>query len=166
VSVPATACIGLGANLGEPIQALRAAILALDAMPDSRVIAASSLYRTPAWGRTQQPDFINAAVRLQTYLPPLILLAQLLEIERQAGRDRSDAQVQRWGPRVLDLDVLLYGEQVIDVPGLQVPHPQLHARAFALVPLAEVAAGLPFPGHGTVADALRQVDVAGVVAVV
>ena len=109
MSAPATACIGLGANLGAPIQTLRAAICALDAMPDSRVIAASSLYRTPAWGRTQQPDFINAAVRLQTGLPPLVLLAQLLEIERHAGRDRSDVEAPRWGPRVLDLDVLLYG---------------------------------------------------------
>lgn len=137
---------------------------ALAALPDSRVVAASGLYRTLAWGRTDQPDFINAAVRLQTRLPPLALLAHMLDIERHAGRDRSDADAQRWGPRVLDLDLLLYGEQVIDVPGLQLPHPHLQTRAFALVPLAEVAAELPFPGHGTVADALRGVDVAGVVA--
>lgn len=160
----ATACIGLGSNLGDAAQAVRDAIQALDAVPECRVLAASRLYRTPAWGCTDQPDFINAAVRLHTHLPPLALLAQLLDIERHAGRDRSDAAAVRWGPRLLDLDLLLYGEQVIDEVGLQVPHPHLHARAFALVPLAEVAAEVPFPGHGTVADALRGVDVRGVVA--
>jgi len=161
VSSAVTACIGLGANLGDARQAVLAAMQALAALPGSRVLAASKLYRTPAWGRTDQPDFINAAVRLQTHLSPSVLLAHMLDIERDAGRARDAAL--RWGPRALDLDLLLYGEQVIDVPGLQVPHPHLHARAFALVPLAEVAADAPFPGHGTVADALRGVDAGGVV---
>ncbi|WP_372014843.1 2-amino-4-hydroxy-6-hydroxymethyldihydropteridine diphosphokinase [Pseudoxanthomonas sp. 10H] len=154
------ACIGLGANLGRPVAALRGAVAALDGLPDSRVLAASRLYRTPAWGRLDQPDFVNAAVLLQTRLAPQALLAALLGIEQQAGRERDpDA---RWGPRVLDLDLLLYGGQVVDLPGLRVPHPHLHERAFALVPLAEIAPAEPFPGHGTVAEALRAVDAGGV----
>lgn len=154
------ACIGLGANLGQPQATLRAAAAALDALPDTRLLALSRFYRTPAWGRLDQPDFINAAALLHTGLAPQALLEALLRIEREAGRER--APDSRWGPRVLDLDLLLYGGRMIDEPGLRVPHPHLHERAFALVPLAEIAAAEPFPGHGTVADALRLVDGEGV----
>jgi 2-amino-4-hydroxy-6-hydroxymethyldihydropteridine diphosphokinase len=154
------ACIGLGANLGLPEATLRAAADALAALPDSRLLAVSRFYRTPAWGRLDQPDFVNAAALLQTRLSPQALLQALLRIEHEAGRQRDPAE--RWGPRVLDLDLLLYGGQVIDQPGLRVPHPHLHERAFALVPLAEIAPAEPFPGHGTVADALRAVDTGGV----
>lgn len=162
-AVPVRACIGLGGNLGDPARALRDAFDALAALPDSRLLAVSRLYRTPAWGRTDQPDYINAAALLETRLDPQALLAQLLSIERAAGRRRDDESVAtRWGPRVLDLDLLLYAEQQIDLPGLRVPHPHLHARAFALVPLAEIAAHQPFPGHGSAGEALRHVDAAGV----
>lgn len=160
------ASIGLGANLGDPVAALRGAVHALAALPDSRLLAASRLYRTPAWGRTDQPDYVNAAVLLETRLAPEALLGRLLAIERAAGRRRDGgAAGTRWGPRVLDLDLLLYGRQQVDLPGLRVPHPHLHERAFALVPLAEIAASEPFPGHGSVGEALRRVDAAGVDAI-
>lgn len=163
VAVPGVrACIGLGANLGHPEQAVRAALLALGALPDSRLLAASRLYRTAAWGRVDQPDYINAAALLDTRLAPEALLGHLLDIERGAGRVRDGV---RWGPRLLDLDLLLYGDRSVDVPGLRVPHPHLHERAFALVPLAEIAADAPFPGHGSVGEALRRIDAAGVEAV-
>ena len=159
-AVPAChACIGLGANLGQPRATLAAAAAALAELPGTRLLALSRLYRTPAWGRLDQPDFVNAAALLRTTLAPLDLLEALLRIEREAGRERGPDS--RWGPRVLDLDLLLYGGQVVDLPGLRVPHPHLHERAFALVPLAEIAPAEPFPGHGTVADALRGVDAGG-----
>ena len=161
------ACVGVGANLGHPQTAVLGAIHALDGLPGTRVLAASRLYRTQAWGRIDQPDFINAAVVLQTELAPQELLAQLLAIEREAGRSRgTEIASMRWGPRVLDLDLLLYGDLVINETGLRVPHPHLHDRAFALVPLAEIAADANFPGHGSVAAALRNVDVHGVELVV
>lgn len=156
------ACIGLGANLGDPERAVRDALLALAALPESRLLASSRLYRTPAWGRIDQPDYINAAALLETRLAAEALLVHLLDIERQAGRVRDGV---RWGPRLLDLDVLLYGDQSIDTHGLRVPHPHLHARAFALVPLAEIAAEAPFPGHGSVGEALRRIDLQGVEAI-
>ena len=160
MSAPVHACIGLGANLGHPEATLRRAAEALAALPDSRLVALSRFYRTPAWGRVDQPDFINAAALLQTRLAPQALLEALLRIEQEAGRQRDpDA---RWGPRVLDLDLLLYGGQMVDQPGMRVPHPHLHERAFALVPLAEIAPAEPFPGHGSVADALRAVDGSGI----
>lgn len=146
------ACVGLGANLGDAQATLRAAINVLAVLPQTRLLAASRLYRTPAWGNEAQPDFINAAVALETDLPAPVLLEQLLATEKQFGRVRQEGQ--QWGPRTLDLDLLLYGEQVIDLPQLQVPHPYLHQRAFALLPLAEVAADACIPGHGTVRDVL------------
>ena len=161
MNTPVLACIGLGANLGDPQQTLHNALDALRRVPQSRLLAASRLYQTAAWGGVAQPDYINAAALIETTLSAHALLQVLLDIERQAGRVR-DAN-QRWGPRILDLDVLLYGEQCIDTPGLRVPHPHLHARAFALLPLAEIAAELPFPGHGSVAEALQRIDVQGVV---
>lgn len=160
MTAPVQACIGLGANLGDAAGAVRGAFAALDGLAHTRLLAASRLYRTAAWGRTDQPDFINAAALVETTLPPRVLLQALLEIERAAGRVRGADD--RWGPRVLDLDLLLYGGEVIDQPDLQVPHPHLHARAFVLVPLAEIAAGGVIPGHGTVCEALHAVDAAGV----
>lgn len=157
---PVRACVGLGANLGRPEHRLGQAAQALAALPATRLLAMSRLYRTAAWGRRDQPDFINAAAVLETGLAAAELLEALLGIEREAGRERSGDL--RWGPRVLDLDLLLYGGQVIDQPGLQVPHPHLHERAFALVPLAEIAAAEPFPGHGSVGQALGRIEVAGI----
>lgn len=146
------AYIGLGANIGDARQALDRAFQQLDAAPGIRLLARSSLYRTPAWGVTDQPDFLNAVAQVETTLEPAALLATLLRIERDAGRDRRDGR--RWGPRVLDLDLLLYGDACIDVPGLRVPHPHLHERAFVLVPLAEVSPSLHVPGHGAVSALL------------
>ena len=140
------ACIGLGANLGQPALALRHAADALAALPETRLLALSRFYRTPAWGRVDQPDFINAAALVHTRLAPEVLLESLLRIEREAGRERGPES--RWGPRVLDLDLLLYGGQVIDRPGLRVPHPHLHERAFALLPLLEAWPAAIIPGIG------------------
>lgn len=167
MSMSTAAGIGLGANIGQPIRAIREAFVELGKLPDTRVERVSRLYRTPAWGRVDQPDFINAAVWLQTGLGAPALLRHLLDIERRAGRRREvETASRRWGPRVLDLDLLLYGESTFNQPGLRVPHPFLHERAFALVPLAEIAPDAPFPGHGSVAQALRAVDVTGIEAIV
>ncbi len=164
MSAPVRACIGLGGNIGDVAAALRAALAALDALPGTRLVRASRFYRTPAWGVEAQPDFINAVAVLDTTLPARALLDALLDIERAHGRERA-ADGSRWGPRTLDLDLLLYGEAVIDEPGLVVPHPQLHARAFVLVPLAEVAADAEVPGRGRVDALLAGVDAGDIVPV-
>ncbi|MDN5781435.1 MAG: 2-amino-4-hydroxy-6-hydroxymethyldihydropteridine diphosphokinase [Luteimonas sp.] len=159
---PATiAFVGLGGNVGDAAATLREAFSALDGLPDTQLVRASRLYRTPAWGRVEQPDFVNAVVKLETRLEARELLDALLEVERQFGRERHDGET-RWGPRTLDLDLLLFGEDVIDEPGLRVPHPHLHERAFALVPLAGIAPDAPIPGHGTVRSALAAVAVEGI----
>jgi 2-amino-4-hydroxy-6-hydroxymethyldihydropteridine diphosphokinase len=142
------ACIGLGANLGDAAATLRAAQQALAGLPGTTLLAASGLYRSAAWGRTDQPDFINAAAMVDTTLPARELLDRLLAIERRFGRTRAADGSDRWGARTLDLDLLLYGDAVIDEPGLHVPHPHLHERAFALVPLLEIAPLAVIPGHG------------------
>ncbi|MFF2046526.1 2-amino-4-hydroxy-6-hydroxymethyldihydropteridine diphosphokinase [Stenotrophomonas bentonitica] len=157
------ACIGLGANLGDAAQTLREAFQALAALPQTTLQARSQLYSTPAWGNEDQPAFVNAAAVLDTTLPAPALLEALLEIERRFGRVRDPAV--HWGPRALDLDVLLYGEDVIDLPQLQVPHPYLHARAFALLPLAEIAAEAVIPGHGRVRDAVVRVEACGIASI-
>jgi 2-amino-4-hydroxy-6-hydroxymethyldihydropteridine diphosphokinase len=154
------ACIGLGANLGDAPAAVRQALAALADLPRTRLVAASRLYRTPAWGREDQPDFINAAALVETGLAAEPLLDALLGIERRFGRIRLPGE--RWGPRTLDLDLLLYGERRIGLPRLQVPHPHLHERAFALVPLAEVAPEAMIPGHGTVKSVLAGIDACGI----
>ncbi len=154
------ACIGLGANLGDAPATLRAAIQVLAGLPGTQLLASSRLYRSPAWGNEAQPDFVNAAVALQTELPAPQLLEQLLAIEQQFGRVRETGQ--HWGPRLLDLDLLLYAEQVIDLPQLKVPHPFLHQRGFALLPLADVAPQALIPGHGTVRDVLVGINTSGI----
>ena len=157
------ACIGLGGNLGDVANTLEHALLALDGLPRTHLLRRSKLYRPPAWGVTAQPDFINAAAVLSTSLSADDLLAGLLRIEREAGRDRG-TQCERWGPRALDLDLLLYGDAVIARPGLSVPHPHLHQRAFVLVPLSEIAADAAVPGQGRVDALLAAVDAQGIVA--
>lgn len=152
------ACIGLGSNLGDSVATLDAAVQAIAALHGTRLIATSRVYRTPAWGVTSQPDFLNAAVAVDTSLDAFVLLDALLAIERTFGRDRS-ADAQRWGPRTLDLDLLLFGDAVIDAPGLRVPHPHLHERAFALQPLLDVMPDAVIPGIGradVALDALTQ----------
>jgi len=156
----AEAWIGLGANLGDAAGTLRAAIAALDGLPDTRLLRASSLYATPAWGNLDQPPFVNAVAGVETTLRPLDLLQALLALERDFGRVRDPAL--HWGPRALDLDLLLHGGCRIELPQLTVPHPYLHQRAFVLVPLAETAPDLVIPGHGRVRDAVMQVDACGI----
>ena len=146
------ACIGLGANLGDAAAAVQSALQALDALPKTRLLRASRLYRTPAWGKTDQPAFVNAAAVLDTGLDARALLDAMLAIERDFGRDRASDGSDRWGARTLDLDLLLYGQARIDEPGLRVPHPHLHERAFALVPLVEIAPDLVIPGRGRASD--------------
>ena len=157
---PIVAFVGLGGNVGDAAATLRAAFAELGALPDSRLLRGSRLYRTPAWGVQDQPHFVNAVAMLETALPAQALLAHLLAIERAHGRER-DAD-RRWGPRTLDLDLLLYGDAVLDEPGLRLPHPRLHERAFALVPLAEIAPEATIPGVGRVTDALSKLADEGI----
>ena len=154
------AAIGLGANLGDAAGSVRAAIDALAGLPATTLQAASRFYRTPAWGVTAQPDFINAVALVETALPPRDLLDALLAIERSFGRTRLDGE--RWGPRTLDLDLLLHGDATIDEPGLRVPHPHLHERAFALLPLAEIAPEAEIPGIGMVGKLAAGMAVDGI----
>jgi 2-amino-4-hydroxy-6-hydroxymethyldihydropteridine diphosphokinase len=149
------AYVALGSNQGDPQQQVRGALVALDALPDTRLVRASSLYRTPPWGVTDQPDFINAVAELQTMLEPSALMQALLNVETQAGRTRKG---RRWGPRTLDLDLLLYGDRQLHEPGLDVPHPRIAERAFVLLPLAELDAKLVIPGQGRVDALLDRVD--------
>ena len=153
------AYVGLGSNLGDSADIVRAAMAALAALAQTRLLRGSRLYRTPAWGMTAQPDFINAVAMIHTRLSPPDLLAAMMGIERDAGRERCQDGSDRWGPRTLDLDLLLYGDQVIDQPGLRVPHPHLHERAFALLPLVEIAPAAVIPGIGPARDALAQVAI-------
>lgn len=154
------AWIGLGANLGDAAGTVRAALAALGELPGTRMLRASSLYATPAWGNLDQPPFVNAVAGVHTGLQPLPLLRALQALEQRFGRVRDPAL--HWGPRSLDLDLLLYADQVIDLPELKVPHPFLHQRGFVLVPLAEVAPDLAIPGHARVRDAVVQVEACGI----
>jgi len=146
------AYLGLGANLGHTEQTLRTAATVIATLPGTTLCARSSLYKTPAWGLTDQPDFLNAVVMIETDLSAPELLSALMQVEHQHGRNRETEQ--RWGPRTLDIDILLYGNQVIDQPGLRIPHPHLHERAFALLPLHEIAPEIAIPGIGTLSDLL------------
>ena len=144
--------IALGANLGDPVATVKAAILALRELAQAEFIAASSLYRTAPVGLKHQPDFINAVVELVAVVPAPTLLESLFEIEARFGRQRSVKNA----PRTLDLDLLLYGDEVSNDPYLALPHPRMHERAFVLAPLAEIAPRLTIPGRGTVADLLLR----------
>jgi 2-amino-4-hydroxy-6-hydroxymethyldihydropteridine diphosphokinase len=153
------AFVGIGGNVGEPERHVAAALAALHGLPRTRLAAGSRLYRTQPWGRVDQSDFVNAAAWIQTGLAPRELLDELLAIERAHGRVRGETP--RWGPRTLDLDLLMHGDAVSDDPALTLPHPHLHERAFVLVPLAEIAPHLVVPGRGAVVDllaALGRVD--------
>lgn len=141
-----TAYLGLGANLGDPAATLAAARDALARLPQSRLLACSALYRTaPVGGPPGQPDYLNAAVALATSLPPTALLAHCLALEERFGRLRCEP----WGPRTLDIDLLLYDDLVLDSPDLVLPHPRLHLRHFVLEPLCDLAPLLILPGTGT-----------------
>jgi 2-amino-4-hydroxy-6-hydroxymethyldihydropteridine diphosphokinase len=148
--VSVRAFVGLGGNVGDVAGAFASAVARMDELPGTQLLRVSRRYRTPAWGMAAQPDFLNAVAMLETALPARELLDALLAIERAHGRDR--ASESRWGPRTLDLDLLLYGDAVIDEPGLRVPHPHLHERGFALRPLLDIAPGVSIPGHGFARD--------------
>jgi 2-amino-4-hydroxy-6-hydroxymethyldihydropteridine diphosphokinase len=139
------AYVGLGSNLGEREALIRRAAELIGA------VRLSELRETEPWGYEHQPRFLNAAAEIETELPPRRLLDHLLDIERRLGRERVGP---KWGPRTIDLDLLLYGDETIDEPGLVVPHPRLLERRFALEPLADLAPWLKIPGDGTVQDAL------------
>ena len=150
----------VGSNLDDPVKQVSSALAELDAVPQTRLVRKSSLYRTSPVGHAEQPDFVNAVALLETRLPARALLDLLLATERAFGRVRPDGE--RWGPRTLDLDLLLYGDAVIDEPGLRVPHPHLHERAFALLPLAEIAPDALIPGIGPVAEIAAGMAAGGI----
>lgn len=154
------AYVGLGSNLQDPQAQLRLALDGLNRLPDTRVIKCSDYYLTQPVGPVPQADFVNAVCELETALQPLALLRQLLALEARAGRRREG--VVRWGPRVLDLDLLVYDQEVINEPELILPHPHLTERAFVLIPFAEIAPYVHVPGKGRVADLVKAVSSAGV----
>ena len=150
------AYVGVGANLGDREGTIRAALAALDARPDVAVVAVSTLRETDPVGYLDQPRFLNGAAALETELGPRELLDALLEVERELGRVRGEGP--RFGPRPIDLDLLLHGDLVLDEPGLVVPHPRLHERLFALEPVAELDPALVVPGRGAVEDLLARLE--------
>jgi 2-amino-4-hydroxy-6-hydroxymethyldihydropteridine diphosphokinase len=151
----ALAYVGLGANLGDREATLRRAVDLLGEVSGVEVVAVSSLRETDPVGLLEQPRFLNGAVAVETDLGPRELLDALLEIERRLGRVRDG---RRYGPRRVDLDLLVYDDVVLDEPGLTVPHPRLHERRFALEPLAELEPGLDVPGRGSLADLIAALD--------
>ena len=146
------AYVGLGANLGTREDTIRHAVDLLGAHPGVDLVAVSTLRETEPWGPVEQPPFLNGAAAIETSLEPRPLLGVLLDVERRLGRVRDE----RWGPRTIDLDLLLYGDAVVDEPGLTVPHPRLCERAFALEPLLELDPDLVVPGQGSAAVLLAS----------
>lgn len=155
----AEALVAFGGNVGDARKTIAKGIEAFCAIPSVRLVARSSDYRTPPWGVTEQPSFINACIRTETDLPPLELLAHAHSVERSFGRDRKHEQ--RWGPRVLDIDLLAYGDLAVTDPGLTLPHPRLFERAFVLVPLSEIAPARIIAGR-KVQEALAGLDRTGI----
>lgn len=153
------ALLGLGGNVGEVRATLDEAVALFADGTQVKLIGRSSDYRTPPWGVTDQPPFINCAIAVETALSPRALLDRALNVERALGRDR--AQEQRWGPRTIDIDLLAYGDLAVDEPGLTLPHPRLLERAFVLVPLAEIVPDRMIGGR-RVRDALAQLDATGI----
>lgn len=150
----AVAYIGLGSNLSEPTIKVAEAMRKFDALPHTRLLAHSSLYRSAPVGYLDQPDFINAVAQVETELSPHALLDALLTLEQTFGRTREF----RNAPRTLDLDVLLYDNLQLHEPGLDIPHPQMHLRAFVLQPLLEIAPDCAIPGIGSAAAAMAACE--------
>lgn len=134
--------IALGSNLASPLEQVNAAVKALGEIPDTRLVAVSSFYRTPPLGPQDQPDYLNAAVALETTLAAEVLLSHTQRIELQQGRVRK---AERWGPRTLDLDIMLFGQAMMNTDTLTIPHYDMHNRGFMLWPLYEIAPSLTFP---------------------
>jgi 2-amino-4-hydroxy-6-hydroxymethyldihydropteridine diphosphokinase len=156
------AYIGIGSNMDDPQLQVRGAFQALASLPDSRLIFRSRLYRTRPFGPVKQGDFINAVAGLLTHLLPERLLAELRALEVAQGRRREE----RWGPRTLDLDLLVFGDQTIKSESLEVPHPGIAERGFVLAPLADIAPTLFVPGLGRVAELLQRLPDTGIEAIV
>lgn len=151
--MPEIVFVALGSNLADPLYQVQQGCFALQRLSHVQYIRSSSLYKTAPWGVTGQPDFVNAVVQLQTALSPQALLEALLHLEKVRGRARS---AQRWGPRILDCDILLYGDQVISEAGLVIPHPYLADRPFVLAPLVEIAPHWQLPCGNTVSDLVAR----------
>jgi 2-amino-4-hydroxy-6-hydroxymethyldihydropteridine diphosphokinase len=147
------AAVALGSNMEDPERQVLRGFDEIAALPDTELIARSRLYRTAPVGYVDQPDFVNACALVETKLAPRALLDRLLAVEQRHGRVRDIPN----GPRTLDLDILLYGDRVIDEPGLKVPHPRAHQRAFVLAPLVDVWPEATIPGHGEARELLRKV---------
>ena len=155
----AQALLALGGNVGDVRQTFNRAVAMLDDGKTIRLIARSSDYRTPPWGVTDQPPFINAAIAVATALSPHDLLARALEVERALGRDRS--RERHWGPRTIDIDLIAYDDVVLSDATLTLPHPRLLERAFVLLPLLEIAPDRVISGQ-RVSEALARVDTTGI----
>lgn len=147
------AYVGLGSNLDNPVAQIKTALAALDRIPETRCVQHSALYRSMPLGELTQPDYVNAVAALDTRLAPLQLLAELQALEQRQGRIRG---VEQWGPRTLDLDLLLYADQQLANEILTVPHPRLHERSFVLYPLCEIAQDVVVPGYGSVHELAAQ----------
>jgi len=150
--------IALGGNLDDPADHVRRACQELGALPQTHCLQYSRLYQSTPHGPTDQPDYINAVAELETTLPPDALLSMLQSLEKMHGRVRTG---EHWGPRPLDLDILLYGDQQIDGPDLQIPHPYMAKRPFVLYPLAELVPDLNIPGYGVLSDLLQSCSAEG-----
>ncbi|MCX8960836.1 2-amino-4-hydroxy-6-hydroxymethyldihydropteridine diphosphokinase [Erwinia psidii] len=147
--------LAVGSNLAAPLLQVQAALDALAKLPQTRLVATSSFWRTPPYGPADQPDYLNAAVAMDSELTPEALLNHTQRIELEQGRVRKD---HRWGPRTLDLDIMLFGNQTLNTPRLIVPHYDIHNRAFMLVPLLEIAPDITFPDGRRASDMLARLD--------
>ena len=149
------AYIGIGSNLDDPVSQVKEAIEELEAIPDSVLAACSSLYSSKPMGPADQPDYVNAVVALDTLLSAEELMEVLRKIEDRQGRDRTG---DKWGPRIIDLDLLMYGKKKIHTDALTVPHPGMHERDFVIIPLAEIAGNVKIPGHGQLTSLINQCE--------
>jgi 2-amino-4-hydroxy-6-hydroxymethyldihydropteridine diphosphokinase len=156
------AYVAIGSNLSDPARQARSALERLAKLPDTRLVATSRLYKATPLGPQDQPEFINACAGLVTRLAPEALLGSLREIERAMGKVPPPV---RWGPRIIDLDLLMYGGELRTGPELTLPHPRMHERNFVLYPLAEIAPELMVPGHGRVADLAERAGRQGLAAI-
>lgn len=136
-----TAYIALGSNMGDRLNYLEKVLSCFESYPQLKMRKASSIYETAPWGKTDQPPFLNCVLEIDTSFTPQMLLETLREIERQLGRERKE----KWGPRTIDLDILLYGDEIINTPDLTIPHPRMSQRAFVMIPLIEIAPELIHP---------------------
>ena len=152
--MPEQVFIGLGSNLGDSTRMLQRASDCIAQLPQTRLIRQSGLYISPAWGGIDQPEYTNAVLEIETSLEPDRLLKELLAIERKNGRNRLNEL--RWGPRVLDCDILLFGERRLQTASLTLPHPRMAERAFVLIPLAEIAPDLVIPNLGELSSLIQH----------